>query len=240
MFAQKLLFTVILIVLNSSAKADGAIEINEFCVETGCFAGDAPGFPVNISEAGSYRLTSGLDLTEITSGAIRLGIDISASDVHLDLSGFSLNGSSVCTGGNPDCTVPPFDEIGIIIAPETANIVIEQGSINGMGRGIRIDGTRDLVVRDVRISDTAGPGLEATGTGLIDHVRIGNNGDRGIFLNSPSFHVRNSLFVNNGAFGVEGGYCSGNVFVTNSTLTGQTQEACLFQPETNFCDAAPC
>jgi hypothetical protein len=47
----------------SSRAADGVIEINQSCVAGGCFAGDTAGFPVTISQPGSYRLTSNLSPT---------------------------------------------------------------------------------------------------------------------------------------------------------------------------------
>jgi hypothetical protein len=47
--------------------AEGIAEINQTCaVQTGCFAGDSPGFPVTIdgSAGGSYRLTSDLSVAD--------------------------------------------------------------------------------------------------------------------------------------------------------------------------------
>jgi hypothetical protein len=34
---------------------DGQVEIHQACVAIGCFAGDAPGFPVEIIAPGSYQ-----------------------------------------------------------------------------------------------------------------------------------------------------------------------------------------
>ena len=46
------------------ALADaGRLEINQICaVETGCFPGDAAGFPVTLTTPGSYALTGNLSL----------------------------------------------------------------------------------------------------------------------------------------------------------------------------------
>ena len=39
-----------------AAHADqGSLEINQLCVASGCFAGDSPGFPVEITQPGSYQ-----------------------------------------------------------------------------------------------------------------------------------------------------------------------------------------
>ncbi len=49
----------LLLTLATSAYAsDGVLEINQACaVNTGCFPGDDPGFPVTVVQPGSYSLT---------------------------------------------------------------------------------------------------------------------------------------------------------------------------------------
>ena len=50
---------------------DGVLEINQTCaVQTGCFSGDDPGFPVTIVTPGSYRLTGNLTVPDENTGAI--------------------------------------------------------------------------------------------------------------------------------------------------------------------------
>jgi hypothetical protein len=59
-----LLLLLLLVVASRAVAIDGVLEINQTCaVNTGCFAGDAPGFPVTISATGSYELTSNLTAT---------------------------------------------------------------------------------------------------------------------------------------------------------------------------------
>ena len=66
---------------------DGVLEINQACaVQTGCFAGDGPGFPVTLAASGSYRLTSNLDFPSNTSSAI----DVANSDISIDLNGTTI------------------------------------------------------------------------------------------------------------------------------------------------------
>ena len=68
------------------SAVDGVIEINQSrALAGGVTAGDTAGFPVDITESGSYRLTGDLDAT----GANR-AIQISVSDVTLDLNGFKI------------------------------------------------------------------------------------------------------------------------------------------------------
>ena len=81
-----------MLLAESAQAAEGLLEINQTCsVQTGCFPGDAPGFPVTISSAGGYLLTSELDAP--TDGP---AIDIQASAVDLD-----LNGQHVTSANSP-------------------------------------------------------------------------------------------------------------------------------------------
>jgi len=69
--------------------ADGVLEINQTCAtRTGCFSGDAAGFPVTIGgKAGSsYRLTGDLIVPDENTDAIV----VSTSDVGIDLNNFSI------------------------------------------------------------------------------------------------------------------------------------------------------
>ncbi len=78
--------------------ADGVVEINQTkALQGGVTPGDAPGFPVSINQAGSYRLTSNL---AVPSGLD--GVAISGADVSLDLGGFALEGPYACcaSGGS--------------------------------------------------------------------------------------------------------------------------------------------
>jgi hypothetical protein len=70
----------------SVSKDAGVILINQAeAVAGGITSCDTPGFPVTICTSGSYRLSS--DLT-VPSGAE--GIEITASNVSLDLNGFTI------------------------------------------------------------------------------------------------------------------------------------------------------
>ena len=81
------------IVLGPSADApagDGMIEINQAIAERGAVNGDLtkdpPGFPVVITEPGSYILTGNLSLMTASFA----GIQIDSNDVHIDLNGFRI------------------------------------------------------------------------------------------------------------------------------------------------------
>jgi putative cofactor-binding repeat protein len=86
---QKLTLLIPALAISQPALAvDGVIEINQAkALAGGVTATDTPGFPVTIDAAGSYRLTSNLIATG--SGSERC-VEITASDVTLDLNGFTL------------------------------------------------------------------------------------------------------------------------------------------------------
>ena len=87
-------FGLLLILLASSIHAgDGVLEINTACRSSGCFAGDDPGGVIEITQPGSYRLTSNLEVNQHTT-AIRIPGD----DVNLDLNGFAIRGPVSCAG----------------------------------------------------------------------------------------------------------------------------------------------
>jgi len=79
---------LLLLALAGPALAvDGVLEINQACaVNTGCFAGDTAGYPVTITDAGSYRLTSNVILPDLFTDAIH----VSKNDVAIDLNGFTI------------------------------------------------------------------------------------------------------------------------------------------------------
>ncbi|MBK7951791.1 MAG: hypothetical protein IPK00_24255 [Deltaproteobacteria bacterium] len=72
--------------------SDGVREIDSACaLGPGCFSGDAPGLPVTIdgSAGRSYRLTT--DLTQAPfAPSVAAIIDITTSDVTIDLNGYSV------------------------------------------------------------------------------------------------------------------------------------------------------
>ncbi len=78
--------------------SDGVLEINRSCaVQTGCFPGDAPGFPVTLTAAAparSVRLTG--DLTVVTGADT--AIDVSVNGATIDLGGFRIVAPAVCSG----------------------------------------------------------------------------------------------------------------------------------------------
>jgi hypothetical protein len=88
---------LVLALATPAMAADGVLEISQTCaVQTGCFPGDDPGFPVTITTPGSYRLTGSLDLS--AEGVNVSGVAVSVPAVTIDLGGFHVAGPTSCSG----------------------------------------------------------------------------------------------------------------------------------------------
>jgi hypothetical protein len=112
---------------------DGVVLINQANAVAGNVTpGDTPGFPVVISQPGSYKLSSNLTITD-PFGTV---IFITADNVTLDLNGFTIQGPSVCNGQGKapttSCTISNTQSVGIDASQHTG-IKILNGYIRGMG-----------------------------------------------------------------------------------------------------------
>ena len=136
------------------------------------------GFPFKITKPGSYKLTSNLVVPANTDG-----IDILASDVTLDLNGFSIIGPLVCTGNDPATCPAATAGVGIKAGgdegtPGPGDVKVFNGSVRGMGsNGIFLTGDGSLVQK-VSAESNAGAGIIVAGS-VIDSSAIGN-GSTGI------------------------------------------------------------
>ncbi|MGB5810714.1 MAG: hypothetical protein WBG86_09305, partial [Polyangiales bacterium] len=123
--------------------ADGVLEINQTCaVQTGCFPGDAAGFPVSITSPGSYRLTGNLTVADPNLD----GIDIDTNTVSLSLSGFSIQGPGTSGTGT-----------GVYQASARRLTRISNGTVIGFGEsGVRVG--RFSSISQIRVIDTGSHG----------------------------------------------------------------------------------
>ena len=219
------------LVLASSAHAvDGVIEINQTCaVNTGCFAGDAAGFPVTVSQSGSYRLTGDLVVPGGVSGIQENG----AADVSIDLNGFSIIGPG-----------PPAAAADGIRLSQAKNWVIRNGTIRDFtNRGIA-DSTSTAEghrIIEVRVVANSSLGISLGGTGhLIKDCTIQNNGTIGVAPGANSLLIGNIIEGNGGAGisfnGLGNGY-GNNVINANA---GGAVVSSATQISGNVCNNALC
>src|SRR5258707_993661 len=95
-----------------AAAAGGEILISQEAALAGSVTpGDAPGFPITLSQPGRYRLVGNLDASANTDGIV-----INADDVTVDFGGFTLSG-----GG----------KAGTGVASAHDAVEIENGGVSG-------------------------------------------------------------------------------------------------------------
>jgi hypothetical protein len=157
---------------------DGVIEINQSkALAGGVTPGDAPGFPVQITAPGSYRLSSNLDLSgeSVDTDAIA----VLASPATIDLNGFELAGPSTCTGSGSGLVCSARGSGNGVSGPAD-DVAVHGGVIrNFAGAGISLSG-RGARIHDVAAVHNVGDGM-AVGNGASLHRCIAReNGDDGI------------------------------------------------------------
>jgi len=191
---------------------DGVVLINQNAALAGNITPcDAPGFPVTISVAGSYRLSGNLTVPDENTTAIL----ITAENVAIDLNGFSILGPTVCSGFPVACT-PTGSGTGVFGSSDLKNITVLNGDIRGMGRrGIFLQGAGHRI-KEVRASNNGSDGIVAFGIvqscsansngrsgvvtsgSVIDSVAIGNHGEGLELINQSGIAVNNLLISNDG------------------------------------------
>ena len=214
---------------------DGVVLINQSQALAGNVTpGDTPGFPVTLSQAGSYRLTGDLIVPDANTTAIR----ITADHVTLDLNGFAIVGPTVCTSSPANC--PPIAQgIGIQAdngptADGPRGTKILNGTVRGMGStGIFITGAGSVVERVVVDSNggggVAGSVIESSATRngtfgilatIVRDCYVTDNHDIGIQLDGIGGVATGNIASFNGSHGIlsPNGTVSGNTAVRNAAF----------------------
>jgi hypothetical protein len=154
----------------SGSSLAGVIEINQARAEAGGVNGslvsDPPGFPVVISEPGSYRLTSDLTKPFPAKHVISILVD----DVTLDLGGFTLRAPEPVL----NC-LPSSDGI----AGAGQNITIRNGRIRQTSVGISITGA-GARVEHVEVTGPCEAGVRLGESALVEGAIVSQTGGRGI------------------------------------------------------------
>jgi hypothetical protein len=206
-----------LVLLLSTAPAsavDGVIEINQArALAGGVTAGDTAGYPVTISEAGSYRLTGNLSV-----GSSAHGIHITAADVSVDLNGFRMYGS----GGSSNRgfhieadnvelrngTISEFGSalyvspIGTPLRPTFGLRLIHLKAVNNNSAGFDAGQADGAQVLNCHVSYNGGVGISVGPHSLI----TGNTSmeNSGVGISSDTSLIKNNTVEQNGSFGI---YC---------------------------------
>ena len=157
--------------------------------------------------SGSYYLTSNLTCTGH-------GIKIYASNVTVDLNGFTLTGD----GDSIDSGIYIY---GYNTYP-VSNIEIRNGTIRNFGNGIHTSTsyTSDIRIRDVRVLNNSQNGLYVPALGtLVENCLVDSNGgDYGILAGNYATIINNSIRFNSGWGIFVSWHCliSGNTIISNN------------------------
>lgn len=231
----RLTLTLLTIGLASPALAvDGVIEINHARVLAGGVTpSDTAGYPATLDRSGSYRLTGNLSVPDANT----TGIEIESDDVTVDLNGFAIIGSVVCSGEPVTSCSPSFGTGNGIYAYSQSQITVRNGFVRGMGAsGIAISRSSTRI-EGIHASHNAGTGISQYGIGstitgniatkngskgisvgyatVADNVALYNGSD-GMFVSSGSVHGNTSM--RNGGNGIvakNGITVNGNAFESN-------------------------
>jgi hypothetical protein len=202
------------LVPTSAFAVDGVVLINQNSVTTGLGGCDAPGFPLTLCHAGSYRLSGNLSVGSVNTTAIQ----ITANNITLDLNGFTISGPVVCTPGSyPVPCTGHWNGVGINSAKN--NITVRNGTVRGMGlAGINFTGLGALV-EDVHAESNAGVNSAAISVldGIVTHCTVGTNAGTGISAGAFDSTVSFNNVIFNGGFGILGGAMVSN---NNASLNG--------------------
>jgi len=176
---------------------DGVVLINQSTVLA------AGGFPYQITQSGSYRLTGNLTVPDADTTAIQ----VTANDVTIDLNGFGIIGPTICTGpaGSPVTSCAPLGRgFGIGSAGSSSDLSVSNGFVRGMGStgiGIATEGS----VQNVRAISNGLNGIVAYN---VSGSVASFNGQAGIISNQGTLSGNTTLY--NGKVGILSS-CPGSV-----------------------------
>jgi hypothetical protein len=184
---------------------DGVVLINQATVMA------AGGFPYNITQSGSYKLSGNLVVPANVDG-----IDISTDFVLLDLNGFTIKGPGTCNAGSgPPTQCSGNSSFGILIFGD--NVTVRNGSVEGMADGV-FGGS---LVEEVHVSNNL-QGIQA-GEAVVRRCTAHNN-SAGIALFGSGVAEANDVSRNQFGLTVVQGTAIGNS-VNNNTIGFQPRNS---------------
>jgi parallel beta-helix repeat protein len=201
--------------VTSLHAGEGVLEINQACaVNTGCFSGDASGYPVTIdgSAGRSYRLTSDLVVPDQNTDGIR----VASPSVSIDLGGFEI-ARAVCVGALTICRLSGTGSGVTRTASFPRGTSVKNGSVIGMGL-YGVDLGEQSQVMDLRVRWSGSDGIRVDGGSVVSGSSAFENGVHGIYAPGLSSTVSSSHAGYNESHGIrtgESAIVSGNTAVFN-------------------------
>ena len=235
LFFGALLVGTTFLFIGASAHAQATIDQTK-ALAGNALPGDAPGFPVTISQRGAYKLTSDLIVPIGASGIV-----VTASDVNIDLNGYAIYGptgqSRYCQGQGINLLCPTDAFNGIEAAAGVTDVQVRNGEINGFGTSAlrlnersTVDHVRSvfsgyyamIVGADSSITSSVARrngfgGIFSYGGIVADTIVDGNRYYGIVMATSTGGLVRNSLASRNGFVGMSSGGAVKATFMDNQS-----------------------
>ncbi len=170
--------------------------------------GDTPGFPVTITQPGSYRLSGPLTVSDFR----QYGIVIGAPNVTLDLNGFAVTGPRC---GPTRCQIVQSYASGISV--QAPGAIVANGIVDAFAStGISSDAGADLLLERVHVRRNGSCGLNLNGATVVRNVVASDNASCGIHTQVGGL-IQGVVAAGNGQYQVSAG--SGSL-LSSSTLIG--------------------
>jgi len=211
-----------LLATSPAGAAEGVVEINQTrALAGGVTAGDAPGFPVTISVAGSYRLTSNLDVREQSNPQHVTAISVTANGVTVDLAGFSILGPAQCTEPfsfpNPSVSCVSTGAGTGVDAGNRRDVTILNGNIRGMG-SMGVSGGANARIENLHVRSSGWAGIVVS-SGIVRGNVAAVNGSAGVYCGGQTLVEGNQVFANGGS----GALIYGGSQITRNVLWGNAR-----------------
>lgn len=197
----------------AGGQQGGRIAIDQArALAGGVTVGDAPGFPVYISQPGSYVLVGNLEVADPAVGAIQIAVTDGA--ITLDLNGFQVRGPVKCEGEGAALRCTPKGE-GVGIEDNwRGGHTIRNGQVRGFaGGGVHL--RQDTRAEGLVVVGNGGTGIAVDRNGVIIENVASRNGGDGIQA-ERSVLRDNAARANRGhGLRLEGGLADGNLATEN-------------------------
>jgi hypothetical protein len=174
--------------------------------------GDMPGFPVVISQPGSYRLTGPLTVGDLSQSALI----VTAPNVTLDLNGFAVSGPRC---GPLRCQIVQSSTHGILVQAKAA--IIANGVVDAFGgNGIATYRDADLLLERVHLRRNGFCGVGANGASVMRDVVASENAYCGVHA-EPGGVIVALAARNNGRYQVS---AANGSLLSSSSLVGPSPQ----------------
>jgi hypothetical protein len=207
-FDTRPLYALLLTLAAASAQAQVITIDQAKALAGGVTPNDNPGFPVVISQPGSYRLTGPLKVADLA----QFGIIITAPNVTLDLNGFAITGPRC---GPARCQIVQSYVSGISV--QAPGAIVTNGTVDAFaGNGIASYVDADLLLERMHVRRNGACGLNLNGATVVRAVVAADNVHCGIHTQVGGL-IQGVVAAGNGRFQISAGNGS---LLSSSTLVG--------------------